>query len=265
MEENHRENQAGRDPRSDAQAAALEDAASDRLGSKSPVRMGWLWRCLQIIFWTLLVASVSVWLFYHSMQIEPDFYETAIQRSEVELAENGDRFETKVLELQNNARQAGNWSYVFSEEEVNGWLAIDCPKKFPELIPSFLVNPRIQILDSELQVVFHYQSRRVSAVVVLAGDVFVAEPGGEIALRIKSAKSGLVPLPIAKVADRITRHLRSIGIAVRWEELDGDPLALLKIPPDKLKLGEQSLQIQTIGCQDRQVLVAGQSRELGSD
>ena len=156
----------------------------------------WFRRGVKTLVLLLAIAVASIYFLYGSMQREPEFYQAAIQISQVELEEDGDRFETKVLDLQNDARDQGIWSHVFHEDEVNGWLAVDCPEKFPELIPAFVQSPRIRFSESEFQIVFRYQSRRVSAVVNISGDVFIAEPGGELAVRIKEAKSGLLPLPV---------------------------------------------------------------------
>ena len=90
-------------------------------------------------------------------------------------------------------------------------------------------------------------------------DVFVVDETGEIAVRIKQAQFGVLPLPLTQFADKVTRHLRRSGIEVTWTELEGDPLALMKVPENKLSIGDQTIRIDSIACQDHQLEMIGSS------
>jgi hypothetical protein len=245
--------------------ASIDSTAADESkqpGEVEPASRS-LGKLLQKIL--LIVACISLlmcgmlWMVYRSTQNEPTFYGQVAEQPKVQLEENGDKFETAILELQNNAHLDGPWRAVFKDQEVNGWLEVDCPKKFPELIPNFASNPRVQILDSQISLAFRYNSRRFKSIVLVVTDVFVVEDTDEIAVRIKKAQTGIVPLPIAAVADRITAHLRKSGMSVTWTEMEGDPVALIRVPDDLLTFDGQTIRIEAITCMDHQIELIGRS------
>ncbi len=207
----------------------------------------------------LIVAGFFIYYIYRTTQIEPVFYQAILLESPAELEVAGDQFETRIIEMQNQVQQNLDWSSVLKEKEINGWLAIDCPSKFPELIPPRLSQPRVQIQDSEIKLAFRYRTSRFSVIVTFAGDIFVADDTGEIAIRIKQARSGIIPIPIAKLADRMTDHLRKSGFDVTWTQIENDPVALLRIPHDKFQLADQAIRIESIVCRDQQLELVGSS------
>lgn len=220
-------------------------------------------RLLTKLFWTTAAVVVVIGFLlvyvYQTTQNEPEFYQLVMQRPASELEEAGDQFESRIIEMQNSLQDHNEWSSILQEEEINGWLAVDCPTKFPELIPPRVSQPRVQILDSEIKLAFRYQTSRFSAVVTFAGDIFVAEDSGEIAIRIKQAKTGIIPIPIARLADRTTEHLCKSGIDVTWTQIENDPVALLHIPDDKLRFADQAIRIESIVCGNQQLEFVGSS------
>ncbi len=224
---------------------------------------GKLWKgALLFIF-----AAGSLFFFvYQTTQNTPEFYLHLSQQPEEVLAVAGDQFETKVLDVQNAIQQVGNWRGIFREEEINGWLSIDCPAKFPELIPEYVIAPRIQILESEFRLAFRYcpdQNRKYfSPFIVIVGDIFVAEPSGEIALRIKQVKSGVLPIPFARFVEGLSDHVQQNGVDVEWTEFDGDPVALISIPPEHLRLGDRLVRVDSVICAAQQVELVGKSTEF---
>lgn len=226
----------------------------------------WIWRAVKATVFLLLICSGFLFVAYRSMHKPPDFYRQALKQRFDESEVAGDQFETELLNVQNAIRLQSNWRGVFREAEINGWLVADCPSKFPKFTPDFVESPRIQLLDSKFSYAFRYrpweESRWFSPFVVIAGDLFVAESSGEIALRIKQVKSGFVPIPIARIANNMTKHLRRNGMEVAWTEVNGDSTALISIPPDKLQLGNKQFQINSIVCRNQAVELNGESKSV---
>ncbi len=242
-----------------AESVPDESTSSADVGS-SPRPMAVLLRkVLLVLVVVSAMAAGLLWLVYRSTQKEPTFYGQVAQQPKIQLEQDGDKFETAILELQNSAHQNGPWRSVIKDQEVNGWLEVDCPEKFPELIPRFAKNPRVQILDSQISLAFRYKSRRFNSIVLVVTDVFVVEETDEIAVRIKKARTGIVPLPIAAIADRVTDHLRKSGMSVTWTEMEGDPVALIRVPDELLTFDGQTIRIEAIDCQEHQIELIGRS------
>jgi hypothetical protein len=249
-------------------AKATEVAPHERAETASNQGTIWIWRLLKVTLLLLVMCSAFFLYAYRSMHIPPEFYRQNLQQPFAELEIAGDQFETKLLNVQNAIRQQPNWRGVFREAEINGWMAADCPSKFPELTPNIVEAPRIQILDSEFRYAFRYRpgpaSKWFLPFIVIAGDIFVAEPAGEIALRIKQVKSGIIPIPITRIADNMTEHLRGAGLDVAWSEMEGDPMALISVPPDRLRVGDQRFRVDTIICRNQEIELIGESVKFNS-
>ncbi len=226
-------------------------------------RNHWIWKLLRIgmrvgVVVLSIVAMVG-WLIYRSAQTVPEFYQTALAVSAEENATQGDVFETKFFDLQNAARSTSQWQAKFSEAEINGWLASDLPEKFPETLPSFVVDPRVTLNPSQLKLAVRYQTPRLSAIIVAEADVFTTEVPGQIAVRIASVRAGWLPIPVAKIADRITASLRQSNIRVAWTEENGSSVALLTLPPDFVKLGNRRVELESIQIMDQELVLIGKS------
>jgi hypothetical protein len=245
---------------------ATENANSPKTADHQPARSLFVRRLIRTAWSILCIAVVAGFVcfgIYLTTQSEPQFYSQVMLRSAEELESAGDEFETKLISLQNQIQQSNRWATVLDENQINGWLAVDCTSKFPELIPHRASQPRVQIKASEIVLAFRFQSRRISAIITVAADIFVEEESGDIAIRLKSAKSGIIPLPIAAFADRITQHLRKSGIGVVWTQLEHDPVALMTIPEDKLKVGDQTIQFESILCREGRLELVGTSLDDG--
>ena len=105
-------------------------------------------------------------------------------------------------------------------------------------------------------------ARYFSPFIVIVGDIFVAEPSGEIALRIKQVKSGVLPIPFARFVEGLSDHVQQNGVDVAWTEFDGDPVALISIPPEHLRLGDRLVRVDSVICADQQVELVGKSTEF---
>ena len=117
----------------------------------------WVWRLLKFALLLVLIFSVFLFLVYRSMHRAPAFHHQSLQQPLKTLEACGDRFETKILDVQNAIQQQHNWRGIFLEDEINGWLAADCPNKFPQIIPEIVENPRIYLGESEISLAFRFR------------------------------------------------------------------------------------------------------------
>jgi hypothetical protein len=219
-------------------------------------------RAIRFILITVVVVGVAIWVIYASAQKEPEFYQVALSLSEQAQAEQGDGFEKQLIELQNNARTQRQWQAVFTEVQINGWLASDFSEKFPNSLPRNVSDPRVGIEQDMLRIAFRFNSTRVKGIVQAEADAFCTEIPGQIAVRIRSVRSGLVPIPMNSIADRVSAALRRLGARVQWTEIDRDPVALIDLPPDKVKFGNKRITIEAIQLLEQQLVLTGTSIDL---
>ena len=92
-------------------------------------------RLLITAFAAALLAVLSLWCLYQASQQEPGFYQQALAAPAAAQAEDGDRFERTALDLHNQIQHTGRWEACLTQDEINGWLAIDLPAKFPQALP----------------------------------------------------------------------------------------------------------------------------------
>ncbi len=198
---------------------------------------------------------------YRASQQVPSFYTQALAAQPHLQSAAGDELERNVLQLQNQTQQTGRWQVRFTEQQVNGWLAADLPEKFPGLLPKEVHDPRVAIREDELLVACRYESKKFSAIVSLALDVYLTEEPNWVAVRLRSVQAGVLPLPLNKFMDRIARTASQAGLVLRWAQTEGDPVALIQIPDRHRQHDQHLLLLDVLMLEEEQFLVAGSTCE----
>jgi hypothetical protein len=211
----------------------------------------------RILLILIIVASGLGWYAYQSTQKIPEFYQAVLTAPPDFMEHQGQEFESRLFELQHQSRDPGQWQAVFTDGQINGWLATDLPEKFPDAIPPQMGHPRIRISEDGLELAFRCQSSRFNGIIVAKGDAFCTERPNEIAVRIKSAKAGIVPLPIGPWVETIVQTLRSAGTETTWTEIDGDPTAIVILPRSLTDNNELRLRLETVQLSAGQLLLGG--------
>src|SRR5436305_1729532 len=119
---------------------------------------------------SIALRRPSLWCLFQASRRPPAFYQQAIAAPPANLSEEGERFERTALDLHNQLQHFGRWEACLTQEQVNGWLAIDLPTKFPHALPSGVSEPRIAIEDGKLRIALHYQRGGVDTVLSIAGE-----------------------------------------------------------------------------------------------
>src|SRR5205085_5179217 len=105
--------------------------------------------------------------------------------------------------LANDVRKRGQWQATFTAEQINGWLAVDLVKNYPEVLDSDVKDPRVAIAPRQATVAAKYTSAEQQAVLSINFDVYLSDPN-VIAVRILSARAGLLPVPLSRVLEAIS-------------------------------------------------------------
>jgi hypothetical protein len=205
-----------------------------------------MFRLRTILSLLLATAAIACFGVYRAARSVPEFYETATAPIPVEEADKaGDEFTATTVSLAGQAKREGEWSALFTDQQVNGWLAVDLPTKHPELLPPGYEQPRVRFSENGLQVGVRYASGAVNTVVWL--DVDVQMTGSqEAALRFRRIRAGLLPLPLKQVLDSLTQVAEDLDLPLRWTTVDGDPTAVIGLPTldnDGLQYDLDALQL----------------------
>lgn len=194
----------------------------------------------------LLIAG-TVGFFSYQVQQVPEFYQQAIAAPVVQQKQAAEEFEHQALELQNQIRRDEDWRLEITAEEVNGWLATVLPEKFPSVLPPEVSEPRVAIAPDRLHIATKYHTSGITTVVSIELSAFLTTEPNVVAVRIHRVAAGNVPLPLSKYLEQISAEAQKHNIIVRWQEIEGDPQAIVTLPiaepGDKRAIVIRSLQL----------------------
>ena len=207
----------------------------------------------------LLGVGAAAYVLREIDEVQP-FYAAAIQVDPQELETAGRRAEDRVEALREDAKRMGRWETVFTDEEVNGWLAVILKEKYAEVLPPGVTDPRVAFTSGGYKIGYRYQGRRIDAIVAVEGDAYM-DADDTPAVRLRAAWLGGIPLPMSRVVEEISASAAKLGIPIRWSEKDGDPLLLASVT-DALSTDKERRQLERLELRDGELLLAGRAEPL---
>jgi hypothetical protein len=222
-----------------------------------------LWRWIGWGLGALVIAGILVSLgLYRAAQQAPEFDEQALVAEPTQQAAAGDELERRLLDLRGDTRREGRWEAHFSEQQINGWLAADLPEKFPGLLPPEASNPRVHITSDSFQAAFRYASGRITAVISCEADIYLTDEPNVVAVRLRRVRAGALPLPLGQFLEQIAAEAANAGVALRWSEEAGDPLALITIPPQVDAKTQAESHLETLELREGEIVLAGRTERF---
>lgn len=206
-----------------------------------------------------LLAILGILGAYFASRQVPSFYVEALAAETPAQAEAGDELERRALQLRNEVQRAGQWEATFTQEQVNGWLAVDLIEKFPQLLPEEVQSPRVAISKEEVQLAFRYHSAEIDTVVSLAASVALTDEPNVIAVRIRRARAGALPIPLTQFLDQVADAVQGTDLEIRWSQVDGDPVALIRLPREHTNLPDRELRLERIQLRDGAAELGGRT------
>ncbi len=193
----------------------------------------------------VLVIAGGLLVVLASTSRAPTYYLQALRTPRHQSMLEGRMFERRLVELSNQLRgEDSTWSALWTESQLNGWLAADLAEKFPQFLPASIADPRVFFSDDLFQLVFRFQGSGRSQIVQVEGDIFATDVENQIAFRISEVRCGWLPIPISWWAEPLAASLRDSDIMLQWSEIGGDPVALLTLP-SSLSAKTQQLPVLT--------------------
>ncbi len=244
------------------EAALYEDSVSNDI--EQPIRpkvatcLKWLRRLAITVMVIAGLAAGGVYLLLQMAQSEPEFYRQALKVDPKIQRKNGSEMETRLLDLRNSVLTSETWTASFTEPQINGWLAWDLNKKFPGLVPSEVTDPQLVVGDKSITLAFHCSLEPFRGVAVIDADVFLTGVINQVGIRIKSIHSGMIPIPIAAVADQLTKQARKSGVELKWNNEGADTVAIIDLPDSMIKPDEGSyIELETLEIKQGKISIGG--------
>ncbi|MBI2825890.1 MAG: hypothetical protein HYX69_14490 [Planctomycetia bacterium] len=161
--------------------------------------------------------------------------------------------------LSSSARRRGPWYALFTEEQINGWLAVDLVRNHAELLPEGFVDPRVRIEAGRARIACGYRQAAVSTVLSISVDLYLAEPNC-VALRFEGARAGALPVPMTTLVEGVAHAAERLNLRVRWRQAGGDPVALVSLPTAHDE--KNVLKLDALRLRDRELYLAGRTEPV---
>jgi hypothetical protein len=216
--------------------------------SKTSKRLLWVGNGLSI----LVAIPVGVWL---SLTYQPSYYRDMVLQSRNQRQGKARKFVAQSLQLRNDICNEPNWEAVFTDQEVNAWLAEDLVSHFADQLPPEVNEPRVLFELDRITLAFQLRQRGVESVITVVARPRVPE-GNTVELTLEKIRAGILPIPADNVLDRIIEYARCHGIDVEWTRRDGYPVVLMRYTPN---LERDDVRLEELQIRAGQIRLAGRS------
>jgi len=212
-------------------------------------------RLLTIGFLVLAVLAAVPAMIWVSLTHKPKFYRAMVQVSREQREAKARRFVAQSLQLRNDICNEPVWEAVFTDQEVNAWLAEDLVTEFADQLPPEVHEPRVMFELDRVTLAFELDQRPVSSVIWVVARPRVVAPN-VLELTLEKIRAGMLPVPAEKVIDRIVEHVRAHGLDVRWKRVAKLPVVVLKYTPHSER---DDVQLEQLQIRDGAIRLAGRS------
>jgi hypothetical protein len=205
-----------------------------------------------IILGTLIAIPAAGWL---GLTYQPSYYRHIVEQSRQQREGKARKFVAQSLQLRNDICNEPTWEAVFTDQEVNAWLAEDLVTHFADQLPSEVNEPRVLFELDRVILAFQLRQRGVQSVITVVARPRVPE-GNTVELTLEKIRAGILPVPADNVLDRIIEYARCHGIDVEWTRKDGYPVVLIRYTPN---LDRDDVQLEEVQIRSGQMRLAGRS------
>ncbi len=206
----------------------------------------------------LLLAVMGVFLLRWAAAQEPDFYAEALEMPPEEQEQASEEMLQRAADLRSAVEKPGRWEAVFSDEQINGWLSVDLIRNHPRALPRGISDPRVAVTVEAFQAACRFEQGTIRGILSLTCDVSVPRPN-LVAIRIHRVAVGLVPLPMHRVIEAVTQAAEKNDVLLTWERVDGDPVAMITIPPPQ-DTDEKRITLDTIQLAEGEIYLSGETK-----
>jgi hypothetical protein len=192
---------------------------------------------------------------WFSLTYEPYYYRAMVGLSREQRAGRAKKFVAQSIQLRNDICNEPNWEAVFTDQEVNAWLAEDLVTYFADRLPPEVNEPRLLFEVDRIILAFQLRQGGVQSVITVVARPRV--PGGNtIELTLEKIRAGILPVPADNILDRIIEYARNHGVDAEWARKDGFPVVVMRYTPH---IDREDVQLEELQIRDHQIRLAGRS------
>jgi len=202
----------------------------------------------------LLIVPAVAWL---SLTYRPDFYQRTKRITPAQQAEQAERFVSQTLQLRNDIINEPSWEAVFTDQQVNAWLAKDLVTEFADQLPPEIREPRIQFGLDRVSLAFELDEGPIRSVVWVVARAIMLEPN-QLELTIEKIRAGVVPIPAERIVTRIVNQARAHGLDVQQSQVDGLPVITLAY---RTNADREDVLLEQVQIREGEIRLAGTSNQ----
>ena len=201
-----------------------------------------------------IVVSVPTAIWF-SLTYQPSYYRAMVTLPRDQREVGAKHFVAQSLQLRNDICNEPTWEAVFSDQEVNAWLAEDLVTHFADQLPPEVHDPRVLFEMDRVVLAFQLDKGGVQSVITVVAHPRVPE-GNTVELTIEKIRAGILPVPADNVLDRIINHARYHGVDVQLQRRDGYPVVVMRYTPN---LNREDVELEELEIRSGQIRLAGRS------
>lgn len=212
---------------------------------------------LFLIFGLAALGTAFFFGTYQAYRYVPEFYEEALTTKPEEQREASQELSSRVTMLYSDSQQTGDWKAIFTQEQINGWLAVDLVEKHGKVLPPTIHDPRVEISPETLTLALRIEDESINAVFSLSVEIYLAE-SNVVAFRLRKARAGALPIPMSEVLVHLTAAAEHLNLPLRWTQVENDPVALLTVEPQK-DSDDNVLHLDALELHDQEIFFSGRT------
>ena len=126
-----------------------------------------------------------------------------------------------------------------------------------QALPKEVQQPRVAIRPEGAKIGWRWNGDDLSTVFSLDVQLGLTEPN-VLALTIRGARAGTVPLPLGQVFDTVTTAAQEMNLQMQWKKSGGNPVALVTIPaPDSED--KKLIVVETLELREGSIYLSGRT------
>lgn len=208
-----------------------------------------------------LVVGAAGTLLWALLRV-PDFYAQASAKlpdAPAERQRAAKHLVQETTDLINNIKHADEWSATFKETEINSWFLEELrQKKYEDIVPEGVSDPRLAIHEGVVQLGFRVQRKGWSGIVSLRLKPWV-ESENHLAVEIAAIHAGIVPIPLEEMLQDLTRQFVRAGWDVTWNHANGNDVVIIDLNKKK---DPKSPVLEAVTVAEGEVHVRGRRKVL---
>lgn len=198
------------------------------------------------------------WASWGLLTYEPQFYRAAAAVPRAQRQEQAKRFMAQSLQLRNDICNEPHWEAVFSDQEVNAWLAEDLVTHFADQIPPEVHEPRVVFEADRVVLAFQMDQGPLRSIITVVARVRVPEQN-VIELTLEKIRAGAVPVPADSIIEKITHKAQTHGFDITWTHVDNVPVAVIRYTTD---LSRTDVVLEHVHVRNGEIRLAGRSNRV---